>query len=431
MNMNCTTFRANLDAYIDSELDRKTRRAMEEHAAACPDCGPLLNGAMDVVTRCAELNEGLTVPLECQAAWRRAVREEAESNEKNRAKRRSKNRSGRNAWVRALSAVAAVLVLVFAVGTQLGQDGWSAFTPVSRERSADKYYSEPGAMLYDGYAADSAYEMDYETPLMFAASAPSMNGAADVVLQSDGATDQTVNTTAKTAGGVIVLRSATRAISTKEFDADSLYLDDLVSEYDAYFESRRVTGNAEDANRLLKATIRVPSESLDDFLVALDLRGIVTLREESAEDITANYNDVAARLEVLRSQLEQLNEMNAKARSVSDLIEINERANEVTAEIEAYESRIRDWNSRRSYSDVTLTLTELGEDEPAPVAKTLAERMKEAFDNSVQWLKEFGQDAAVFGAALLPRLIIWVPVLIIVIVLLRVAFGRRGKKNAK
>ena len=46
MEMNCKTFQANLDAYIDSELDRKTRRAMEEHAAACPDCGALLNRAM-------------------------------------------------------------------------------------------------------------------------------------------------------------------------------------------------------------------------------------------------------------------------------------------------------------------------------------------------------------------------------------------------
>ena len=436
MNMNCTTFRANLDAYIDSELDRKTRRAMEEHAAACPECGALLNGAMDVVTRCAELNEGLTVPLECQAAWRRAVREEAESKEKEKTKRRARGRSNRNAWVRALSAAAAVLVLLFAVGTQLGPQGLTGLMPAARSRGGyDGSYSAPGAMVYDDYMAGGYETADYEAPMLYAASMTAANdvnsAVSGVVLQSDGATDQTMSTAAKSSAGIVVLRSATRAISTKEFDADSLYLDDLVSEYDAYFESRRVTGNAEDANRLLKATVRVPSESLDDFLTALDLRGVVTLREESAEDITANYNDVAARLEVLRSQLEQLNEMNAKARSVSDLIEINERANEVTAEIEAYESRIRDWNSRRSYSTVTLTLEELGADEPLPVEKTLLERMKEAFDSSIQWLKDFGQNAAVFGAALLPRLVIWVPVLIIVIVLLRVAFGRRGRKKEK
>ena len=432
MNMNCTIFRENLDAYIDSELDRKTRRAMEEHAASCPECGALLNQAMDVITRCAELNEGLTVPLECQAAWRKAVREEAGAKEKAQEKRRSARRSGRNAWVRALSAVAAVVVLLVAVGTQLGPDGFSDLLP-ARESGM---WSASSGMMYDNYYDRGvAYETaDYDaTPMMYAESAAAMGGALPgVVLQSDGAIDQTAavsDTSQKDTPGVIVLRSATRSIITKEFDADTLFLDDLVAEYNAYFESRRVTGNAEDANRLLKASIRVPSESLDDFLTALDVRGTVTLREESAEDITANYNDVAARLEVLRSQLEQLNAMNAKARSVSDLIEINERANEVTADIEAYESRIRDWNSRRSYSTVTLTLNELGEKEPLPVKKTLSERMKEAFDNSIEWLKEFGQDAAVFGAALLPRLVIWVPVIIIVIVLLRVAFGRRGKKN--
>ena len=429
MNMNCTTFRANLDAYIDSELDKKTRRAMEEHATACPECGALLNEAMDVVTRCAELNEGLTVPLECQAAWRRAVREEAEAKDKARARRRSKHRASRNAWVRALSAAAAVLVLVFAVGTQLGPNGLSGLTPALKNRGVDGGYSAPGAAMYEDHATPTYESADYD--MMYASNAvsPISGAAGGVLLQSDGAADQTLSTAAKSDSGVVVLRSANRAISTKEFDADQLYIDDLVAEYEAYFESRRVTGNAEDTNRLLKATIRVPSDSLDDFLTALDLRGVVTLREESAEDITANYNDVAARLEVLRTQLEQLNEMNAQAKSVSDLIEINERANEVTAEIEAYESRIRDWNSRRSYSTVSLTLTELGEDEPLPVEKTLSERMKEAFDNSIQWLKDFGQNAAVFGAALLPRLIIWVPVLIIVIVLLRVAFGRRSKKT--
>ena len=420
MEMNCKTFQENLDAYIDSELDRKTRRAMEEHAAVCPDCGPLLNRAMEVATMCAELNEGLTVPLECQAAWRRAVRAEAES----KTQARSKQRSHRSVWVRALAGAAAVLVLFFAVGSQLDLDD---LIP----SGSGQYNSRNAA--YD-YYAEEAYGYSGNRAPMVAETGSAMMGmkASGVMLESDGSIQQ--STTADTSdtsnqgSDVIVLRSATRSITTKEFDADTLYLDDLVNEYSAYFESRRVTGNAEDASRVLKAVIRVPSESLDNFLTALDVLGTVTVREEYAEDITANYNDVAARLQVLRSELDQLNAMNERAESVSDLIEINERANEVTAEIEAYESRLRDWNSRRSYSSVTLTITEKGEAvEPAKL--TLGERMKQAFEDSIEWLKEFGQDAAVFGAALLPRLIVWLPVLIIVIVLLRVAFGRRKKKK--
>lgn len=424
MEMNCKTFQANLDAYIDSELDRKTRRAMEEHAATCPDCGALLNRAMDTVTLCAELNEGLTVPLEVQASWRRAVRAEAEAKDRERTKRRSH----RSVWVRAVAGLAAAVVLFVAVGSQLD---WDSLTFSRRDNNSGYSYREPEEGYYaDYYAAESA-------PMM-AAYGSSMGKSvttAGVKLESDGSTQMTAASTGSTAdtadqqkAGVVVLRSATRSITTKEFEADALYLDDLVSEYSAYFESRRVTGNAEDGNRLLKAVIRVPSESLDNFLTALDVLGTVTVREEYAEDVTADYNDVAARLQVLRSELDQLNAMNEKARSVSDLIEINERANEVTAEIEAYESRIRDWNSRRSYSAVTLTITEKC-DAVEPAKMTLTERMKQAFDDSIEWLKGFGQDVAVFGAALLPRLVIWLPVAIIVIVLLRIAFGRRKKKK--
>ncbi len=420
MNMNCTTFRANLDAYIDSELDRKTRRAMEEHAAACPECGVLLNQAMQAVTLCAELNEGLTVPLECQAAWRRAVRAEADEKAERKSQARSQRRARRNVWVRSLAGLAAALVLFFAVGTTLDMDDFEL--PSSRD--SGRYDSAPS----ENYGAYEESAAGMSASYM-ATPAGASNAAGDVLLESDGSTgtQTTAATAQKSASDVVVLRSAARSITTKEFETDALFVNDLVSEYGAYFESRRVTGNAEDASRMLKATVRVPSESLDNFLTALDVVGTIIVREEYAEDITSDYNDVAARLEVLRSQLQQLNEMNAKAKSVSDLIEINERANEVTAEIEAYESRIRDWNSRRSYSSVSLTLTELGEDAPEPVQKSLSERMKEAFDDSIQWLKDFGQSAAVFGAALLPRLAVWLPAAIIVIVLLRVAFGRKKK----
>ena len=71
MTMNCERFRSMLDRYIDSELSEEERSAMEEHTLSCDDCAELLNQALTTATMCAELNEGLTVPLECQAGWPR------------------------------------------------------------------------------------------------------------------------------------------------------------------------------------------------------------------------------------------------------------------------------------------------------------------------------------------------------------------------
>ena len=403
MEMNCTIFRENLDQYIDSTLSSEARTAMEKHASSCDECASLLNDSIRLATMCAELNEGLTVPLECQAGWRRAVREEAASRKSARAR----------GWMRALSAVAAVLVLCVAVASQT--DMSALFTAGRSDLSetnlaADYDYSggqrsAPGGMGESGEA--------YGSTVSF-------------TLQSDGPADDVVSVTESGKSSVVVLRSAVRKIRSDSFDADVSWLEDLASEYGAYFEERRVSGQAETGSRVLQATVRVPSESLDDFLTAMDALGTITLREDYAEDVTDSYTDVSARLAVLRSQLDQLNAMNSTAQSVNDLIAINERATAVMEDIEAYESVLRGWDSRKSYSSVTVTVTEKTQAMPEEPL-SLGQRMKEAFGESVDWLRDFGRNAAVFGAALLPRLAVWVPVAAVVILLLRLAFRRKKK----
>lgn len=406
MTMNCERFRSMLDRYIDSELSEEERSAMEEHTLSCDECAELLNQALTAATMCAELNEGLTVPLECQAGWRRAIREEAVQ---------AKKTPKWLLWRRALSVAAAAAALFFAVGGALNPNGLTL--NASLMNSADQY------------AETAGYEAAYVSDATGVAS--TSNSKTTFLLESDGALndEKSVGTSGESTqtGSVVVLRSALRRVISKSFDSDLMWLDDLLREYDAYFEDRTVTGQTESSDRMLSASIRVPSASLDDFLTALDDMGTVTLREERAEDISADYTDVSTRLSVLRSQLDQLNAMNETAESVSDLIAIHERATDLMAEIESYESTLRGWASQQSYSTVSLTVEEDitgGEDAPS---SSLGERMKEAFDNSVEWLKTFGQNAVVFLAALAPRLAVWGPVAVIVIVIICLIFRRKKK----
>ena len=406
MTMNCERFRSMLDRYIDSELSEEERSAMEEHTLSCDDCAELLNQALTTATMCAELNEGLTVPLECQAGWRRAVREEAAQ---------AKKTPKWLVWRRALSVAAAAVALFFAVGGALNPNGLTLKAALMN--STDQYNETAG------------YEGDYLSE--GAGMARTASGKAAFLLESDGALDtgKAVGASGEStqSGEIVVLRSALRHVVSKSFDSDLMWLEDLLREYNAYFEERTITGQAEEYSRVLDASIRVPSASLDDFLTALDDMGTVTLREERAEDITADYTDVSTRLAVLRSQLDQLNAMNETAESVSDLIAIHERATELMAEIESYESTLRGWSSQQNYSTVSLTVEEDvtgGEDAPSA---SLGERMKEAFNASVEWLRTFGQNAAIFLAALAPRLAVWGPVAVIVIVIICLVFRRKKK----
>lgn len=99
--MNCEQMRAMLDAYIDGELSEEEARALRAHADTCEDCKRELAAAELLRDALGHMDDDLTVPLEAQAAWRRAVRREAGKG----------RRRGALRW-----AYAAAAVLVLAIG---------------------------------------------------------------------------------------------------------------------------------------------------------------------------------------------------------------------------------------------------------------------------------------------------------------------------
>ena len=249
-------------------------------------------------------------------------------------------------------------------------------------------------------------------------------------LQSDGSTDMTRSATTESVGvqnETVVLRSAARSIESANYDSDVQWLNDLVSEYDAWFEERSETAATDGAvGRISSAVIRVPSERLDDFLTELDQLGNTVMRSEAAEDVTGRYMDTQSRMNALKMQKGKLDEMMAEAVSVEELIAIDDKLTEVIASLEMMEGDLRRWDSLRSYSRVEMTLTELVK-KPAEAVASLGLRMKQGFDESVEWLKGFGQDALVTLAAAAPRLVIFVPAAALLIVLIWAVCARRRR----
>lgn len=402
MAMNCDTFKQNIDAYLDGELTQEQRNEMDAHADECSACREEMEQAVSLSGLCAELNENFAVPLETQAAWRRAVRAEA-----------NKKRRPMGMWARGLGTVAAALV-VLVTGT-FGMRMQES-TPASGVQAISA-----GGGVYGLRTAEEINEMDGMAAGLFTTTGS---------LQSDGSMDSRLSTEADTSEAAVetvVLRSAERSIETANYDADFMWLQDLVAEYDAWFEERTVTVPSEEnkaAGRVAGAVVRVPSDRLDDFLTELDQLGKTVMRSESAEDVTGRYVDTRSRLDALQMQKDKLNEMLVGCENVDELIAIDDKLTEVIAAMESLTGDLRRWESQRSYSRVTLTLTELVA-APAETASPLSERMKTGFDESVQWLGEFGQDALVVLASAAPRLVIWVPAAVLVVILLWAIFSRR------
>lgn len=406
MAMNCETFRQNIDAWLDGELTQEKKNEMREHAAACESCREELKQAEEILQMSAQLNDDLVVPLAAQAAWRKAVRAEAQKTK----------RPGRM-WMRGMATVAAALV-VLVTGTYGMRMQQSA--PVFTDAASYRMQNEPVMVSQtDEYAAMNGVRAGGAVTL----------GAG---LQSDGAI-QRGNTgavqTEATGVETVVLRSAERSIESTNYESDFQWLQDLVAEYDAYFEERSVMVPADGnglSGRVANAVIRVPSDRLDDFLVELDQLGQTVMRSESAEDVTGDYLDTQSRLDALQMQKDKLNELLEGCENVDELIAIDDKLTEVIAEMETLTGDLRRWESQRNYSRVSITLTELVRT-PSATKGPISDRMREGFDESVQWLGEFGEDALVVLASSAPKLVVWVPAIVLVAIALLAIFSRRRK----
>ncbi len=97
--MGCEEAHSMLDAFVDGELSAQQERALMEHAAGCEACGREIEAAILLRDAMKDMDAEVSVPLEAQTAWRRAVRAET-----------GKTRGRR--WMRYACGAAAALVLV-------------------------------------------------------------------------------------------------------------------------------------------------------------------------------------------------------------------------------------------------------------------------------------------------------------------------------
>ena len=75
--MDCTQVDRLLDELMDEVIAPEDLRALEAHCDTCPACAAKLNATRDMQRLFADMAPEADVPLNVQANWRRAVKEEA------------------------------------------------------------------------------------------------------------------------------------------------------------------------------------------------------------------------------------------------------------------------------------------------------------------------------------------------------------------
>ena len=126
--------------------------------------------------------------------------------------------------------------------------------------------------------------------------------------------------------------------------------------------------------------MRVPKAESDGILEELKSRFKLLGMDDSVEDVTLNYTDVKSRLDVKQKTRDKYIEYLDKAETIEEIMAIEEKISEVTADIESYESQMRVMDNQIDYTTIYV---ELQSDEKA-VEQSFGVGLKISFDISLK-----------------------------------------------
>ena len=233
-----------------------------------------------------------------------------------------------------------------------------------------------------------------------------------------------------------LIYSASATVETTEFDGTIEKLSALVEQYGGFVESSSVNGSnyytqsrGYSSTRCASYVIRVPSDRFSTLMSSLSTLGNVPYSHTYTENITAQYYDTDARLTAYQTQEARLLEMMEAAKTVEDLIAIEEKLTELRYQIESLQSTLKNWDRQVSYSTLDLSVQEVIEYTPES-RMSYAEELALALSNGLKRTGEFFKDLLLLIVGALPALVILAVVLAILIpVWKKRRKARKARKN--
>jgi hypothetical protein len=224
---------------------------------------------------------------------------------------------------------------------------------------------------------------------------------------------------------------------TKDFDGDLKQLETALKASGGYIQDSNVTGVKpkvyEDPGRAAHYVFRIPRLKVDEFLSTALKVGEVDVNKDSSQDITSQYMDTESRLKTLRIELDRFQELEKKATKMSDIIELEDKIQQVTYEIESLQGQIRGWDNLVDYATVEMNIEEVNTvpqsvDKPKPIDQPdYGKQLGDGFVSVLNGVLDFFKTLLLVLFSGLP--IIVPAAVIVVVILLWVRAAKKKKLN--
>lgn len=201
-----------------------------------------------------------------------------------------------------------------------------------------------------------------------------------------------------------IILNAEVHLRVKDVDEAISQLGTAVRSAGGYVQDSKQQGTRQQG-RTVSMVMRVPSGSYNNIIVMLRGMGEVQTQREFAQDVTAEFLDIEARIKTKEVHLAQLQKLYERGGSIKEMMELEQEIARVTADLESIKGRYKVLSNQVEFSTITASLYEPGAPAPIQEPKNVWERIKTGFTGSVRALVNFTGDLVVAIATLIPALV--------------------------
>lgn len=175
-----------------------------------------------------------------------------------------------------------------------------------------------------------------------------------------------------------IIRDGRLGIKVTEVEKAKSRIDSLVKNNGGYYANE--TFNNTDYEASYNLRIRIPTDKFEKFIAEVESGdGEILYKQIDARDVTDQFIDLETRLETKRNYLARYRELLEKAKSVKEILEIEERIRGLEEEIESTTGRLKYLGDLVDYSSLDLMISKRKEFKYTPGERDkFTERLKQS-----------------------------------------------------
>jgi hypothetical protein len=204
-----------------------------------------------------------------------------------------------------------------------------------------------------------------------------------------------------------IVRTAALRIVTNDFGAGRPTIERIVAAAGGFVDKMTVMGDPGSA-RMLRGTLRIPSDRLGEVAERLRALGQVTEDTQGTEDVTDQLVDLDVRLRSARATELRLTELLRKRTgTLADVLEVERELARVRVDIERLDAETANVGRRVSYATLTIDLAEERKAGLQPGALSLGTQVRIAAANGLASAVESLTWSLLSILEALPFLLLW------------------------